>query len=164
MSTRRQTSLIDVRGLQQVDRALRAIDPDLRRQMYAEVGHLAKQRVEAAKADMPRASGALIKGTRLTKSGSKAAKAAGAGPARSRLFGFLALSSAPHARILDLAAQGRSKQGRNLVETLNARYGPAPRFLTRQFQGDLLMRESRQIVDRYIAEVNQRIEAASRAA
>lgn len=159
-----QGKLIDVRGLQQVNRALREVAPDLRRDMYREIGSLVKSRVTAAKSRMPNVSGNLVGGTFLTKAGSKKALAAGAGGRKQGLFGFQAISSAPHASILDLAKAGRP----NLITTLNERYGEAPRFLGREFLpagqgGTLLWRQSRNIVERYIGELNRRIESQAAA-
>lgn len=165
-----QGRLIDVKGLQTVDRALKAVAPDLRREMFREVGQLVKARVAAAKADTPyrrkrppsqAAKVHLRTGTRLTKAGSKVSVAAGGGSRKQGLFGFQAVSLAPHATIMDLGKpQGPVTRG------IEAKYGPAPRFLGRQFLpsgqgGTLMWRQSKNIVERYIAQLNSRIEAAA---
>lgn len=181
-----QGKLIDVRGLQQVDRALRQVDPDLRRQMYKEIGGMVKKRLTAARDRMPvgaqrnltrdsqgrlrGAGGRFVTGgsnglaasTILTKAGSKQAAAAGIGGKRQGMFGFQAISSAPHASILDLATSGNPA----LLATLNSRYGPAPRFLGREFLpsgqgGTQMWRESRAIVEKYVRELNRTIEAGA---
>lgn len=157
-----QGKLIDVRGLQQVDRALRQVDPDLRRQMYKEIGGMVKKRVTAAKDATPRRSGTAQKLTLLTKAGSKKSQALGGGSRKQGLFGFQAVSGAPYASILGLAAGGRP----NLLATLQSRYGPAPRFLAREFLpsgegGTQLWRESRAIVEKYVRELNAQIESGA---
>lgn len=168
----KQGKLVDVRGLQQVNRALRDVAPDLRREFYKDLGGAIKRRVTAAKQPpMPykrkkkgATSGHLRTLTYLTKAGSKRDVSGGR---KQGLFGFKAISAAPHASILDLAAAGRSEQGRTLVATLNARYGPAPRFLGKQLLpgsggGLELYRESQEIVARYVAELNRRIDGAAK--
>lgn len=167
----KQGKLVDVRGLQQVNRALRDVAPDLRREFYKDLGGAIKSRVQAAKKDTPykrkkkgATSGHLRTLTYLTKAGSKRDVSGGR---KQGLFGFKAISAAPHASILDLAATGRSEQGRNLVATLNARYGAAPRFLGKQLLpgqggGLELYRESQEIVARYVAELNRRIDGAAK--
>jgi hypothetical protein len=169
---RAQGLTIDVRGLQTVDRALRDIDPGLRRAFYRDLGSVIKARVQAAKKATPfkrKKKGA--KGghartlTYLTKAGAKRDLRTGV---KRGLFSFVAISAAPHASIIDLAQQGHSKQGRTLVATLNERYGPAPRFLGRQMlpgegNGDSLYRESQDIVDKYVREVNARLRGAGAA-
>lgn len=163
-----QGKLVDIRGLQQTYRALGQVAPELRRQMLAEVGGLVKKRVDAARATMPydrrrkgRPKGkphmATKSSTYLTKNNSKKDVARGR---KQGLFGFKAISNVPHANILDLAQQGRPA----LISTLNAKYGPAPRFLGRQLLpsgagGTLMWRQSKAIVERYIGEMNKRIEA-----
>jgi hypothetical protein len=166
----RQGKLIDVRGLQQVNKALRDVAPDLRREFYRDLGSTIKARVTAAKASSPfkrkkrgAPAGHLRTLTYLTKSGAKRDISGGR---KQGLFGFKAISAAPHASILDLAAQGHSPQGETLVATLNARYGPAPRFLGKQLlpgsgSGQDLYRESQQIIAKYVAELNARIDAAA---
>lgn len=166
----RQGKLVDVRGLQQVNRALRDFAPDLRREFYRDLGSTIKARVTAAKASSPykrkkrgATGGHLRTLTYLTKAGSKRDIT---GARKQGLFGFKAISAAPHASILDLAAQGHSPQGNTLVATLNARYGPAPRFLGRQLLpgaggGQDLYRESQQIVAKYVAALNARIDTAA---
>lgn len=167
----KQGRLVDVRGLQQVDRALRDVAPELRREFFKDLGGSIKRRVQAAKADTPykrkkkgATGGHLRTLTYLTKAGSKRDVSGGR---KQGIFGFKAISAAPHASILDLAKQGKSEQGRNLVQTLNARYGPAPRFLGKQLLpgeggGLELYRESQEIVTRYVAELNRQIDAAAR--
>lgn len=165
-----QGRLIDVKGLQTVDRALKEVAPDLRREMFREVGQLVKARVTAAKAASPyrrkrypsqTSSVHLRTGTKLTKAGSKVSQAAGGGSRKQGLFGFQAVSLAAHATILDLAQpQGPITRG------IEAKYGPAPRFLGRQFLpsgqgGTLMWRQSKAIVERYISQLNGRIEAAA---
>lgn len=165
-----QGRLIDVKGLQTVDRALKEVAPDLRREMFREVGQLVKARVTAAKTASPyrrkrypsqAASVHLRTGTKLTKAGSKVSQAAGGGSRKQGLFGFQAVSLAAHATILDLAQpQGPITRG------IEAKYGPAPRFLGRQFLpsgqgGTLMWRQSKAIVERYISQLNGRIEAAA---
>jgi hypothetical protein len=163
-----QGKLIDVKGLQTVDRALKQVAPDLRREMFREVGSLVKTRVSAAKAQTPyrrkRPSSQtsnvhLRTGTRLTKAGSKVSVAAGGGSRKQGLFGFQAVSLAAHATIMDLGKpQGPVTRG------IEAKYGPAPRFLGRQFLpsgqgGTQMWRQSRNIVERYIGQLNSRIES-----
>jgi hypothetical protein len=166
----KQGMLIDVRGLKQVDRALRQVAPDLRREFYRDLGHTIKARVTVAKAESPfkrkrkgATGGHLRTLTYLTKAGAKRDISGGR---KQGLFGFTAISAAPHASILDLAAQGHSKQGQTLVATLNARYGPAPRFLGKQLlpkagAGLDLYRESQGIVAKYVAELNRIIDSAA---
>lgn len=165
-----QGQLIDVKGLQTIDRALKQVAPDLRRDMFREIGGLVKTRVSAAKAETPyrrkrppgqSANVHLRTGTRLTKAGSKVSVAAGGGSRKQGLFGFQAVSLAAHATIMDVA-----KNGGPIIRGIEAKYGPAPRFLGRQFLpsgqgGTLLWRQSRAIVERYIGQLNNRIEAAA---
>ncbi len=163
----KQGALIDVKGLQTVDRALRAVAPDLRREMFREIGSMVKGRVTAAKAETPyrrkrppsqAAAVHLRTGTRLTKAGSKLSVSAGGGSRKQGLFGFQAVSLAAHATIMDLGKpQGPVTRG------IEAKYGPAPRFLGRQFLpsgqgGTQMWRQSRTIVESYIARLNARIE------
>lgn len=180
---------IDVRGLYAVQKALADIAPDLRREMYRELGSSLKARVDRAKADMPvgnhpitktRADGStytyrrprraghlgLRRYTRLSKRGSKFVKQfAGHGGRRQGLFGFVAITGPAHGSILDLAQQPHSKQGATLISTLNQRYGPAPRFLGKQFLGPFnrkqMYRESQRLVNRYIDHLNRRIESTA---
>lgn len=166
----KQGKLVDIRGLQQVNRALRDVAPDLRREFYRDLGSTIKARVTAAKADTPfkkkkpgAVGGHLRTLTYLTKAGSKRDISSGRGQG---IFGFKAISAAPHASILDLAAQGHSPQGQTLVATLNARYGPAPRFLGKQLlpgagNGKDLYRQSQQIIAKYVTLLNQRIDSAA---
>lgn len=168
-----QGKLIDVKGLQTVDRALREVAPDLRRDMFREIGGIVKARVTAAKTSTPyrrkrppsqAASVHLRTGTRLTKAGSKVSVAAGGGSRKQGLFGFQAVSLAPHATIMDVA-----KNGGPIIRGIEAKYGAAPRFLGRQFLpsgqgGTTLWRQSKEIVERYIGQLNDRIESGVGAA
>lgn len=176
----KQGRLVDVRGLQQVDRALRDVAPDLRREFYKELGGKIKTRVDAARSAMPykrkakgQNGGHLRTNTYLTKAGAKVRQTSGgaargdiSGGRKQGLFGFKAVSAAPHASILDLAKNSKTKQGAALVSTLNARYGHAPRFLGKQLlpgegAGLELYRESQQLVSKYVGELNRRIENAA---
>lgn len=163
-----QGRLIDVKGLQTVDRALRKVAPDLRREMFREIGGMVKGRVSAAKAETPYrrkrppsqvANTHLRTGTRLTKAGSKVSIAAGGGSRKQGLFSFQAVSLAAHATIMDLGKpQGPVTRG------IEAKYGSAPRFLGRQFLpsgqgGTQMWRQSKSIVESYIAKLNARIES-----
>jgi hypothetical protein len=164
----KQGALIDVKGLQTVDRALRAVAPDLRRDKFREIGTKVKGRVTAAKTETPyrrkrppsqAASVHLRTGTRLTKAGSKVSVAAGGGSRKQGLFGFQAVSLAAHATIMDL---GKPKGP--VTRGIEAKYGPAPRVLGRQFLpsgqgGTQMWRQSRNIVESYIARLNARIES-----
>lgn len=158
--------LIDVRGLNQTYRALREVAPDLSRALYKDVGSILKRRVQSAKGR----AGALAPGplphfeaaTRLTKTNKKYG-----GTGRRGLFGFAAISGHPAANIIDLAERSTTPKGATLVATLRERYGPAPRYLGREFLGDAnraeLARESQEIIARYIDLLNERIEANAKA-
>lgn len=158
--------LIDVRGLNQTYRALREVAPDLSRALYRDVGSMLKQRVTAAKGR----AGALAPGpaphfaaaTRLTKTKKKYG-----GNGRRGLFGFAAITGHPVANIIDLAEKSSTPQGATLVKTLRARYGPAPRYLGREFLGEAnraaISREADQITSRYIDALNTRIEQNAKA-
>lgn len=158
---------IDVRGLNQTYRALREVDPQLSRLFYKDLGGMLKTRVLSAKSRMPVRSGrpagtyGIAQTTRLTKAGSKYAKTVG-GRGRRGLFGFVAVTGVGHANILDLAQQAHSPQGTKLIQTLNAKYGAAPRFLGREFLGDAnrraLYAESEKLVGKYVGELNRIIE------
>jgi hypothetical protein len=94
----------------------------------------------------------------LTKAGSKLSVSAGGGSRKQGLFGFQAVSLAAHATIMDL---GKPKGP--VTRGIEAKYGPAPRFLGRQFLpsgqgGTQMWRQSRTIVESYIARLNARIE------
>lgn len=168
-----QGKLIDVKGLQTVDRALKAVAPDLRREMFREIGGMVKVRVAAAKYRSPyrrkrppsqTANAHLRTGTRLTKAGSKLSVAAGGGTRKQGLFGFQAVSLAAHATILDVA-----KNGGPIIRGIEAKYGDAPRFLAHEFLpsgqgGTQMWRESKEIVESYIARLNARIESQAGAA
>lgn len=160
-----QGDLVDIRGLQTVGRALREVAPDLRRQLFRDVGHMMKSRVEqgrvAAMATQSygRATGALPAGMYLTKAGSK--KDIG-GRGRRGLFSFVAISKVPHSSILSYVGAS----GSTLASTLNTRYGEKPRFLAGAFLGPGagggdMWAESRSIIERYIAELNARIETSA---
>ena len=160
-----QGDLVDIRGLQTVNRALREVAPDLRRQLFRDIGSMVKGRVEmgrvAAMATQTygRATGALPGGMYLTKAGSK--KDIGGGGRRG-LFSFVAISKAPHSSILSYVGAS----GSALATTLNARYGEKPRFMAGAFLGPGsgggdMWAESREIIERYIDELNARIETAA---
>lgn len=160
---------IDVRGLSKTYYLLGQVDPQLRREFYKELGSTLKSRVNSARSRMPVGSGdgphvrAL---TKLSKTNSKASKAAGVGGGfRKGLFGFVALSLPGHSMILDFATRPATKQGATLIATLNSKYGSAPRFLGREFLGAdkriQLYKESQDLVRRYIARANAQIEAAA---
>lgn len=158
-----QGKLIDLKGLQQTNRLLKEVAPDLRRQMFREIGGMVKARVTAAKDKMPSRTGRLIKETYLTKSGAKRDISGGR---KQGLFGFVAISAAPYATVLDLMANANLPRTEALLATLNQNYGNAPRFLGGQFLpagegGTVMWRESKQIVERYISEANRAIENAA---
>jgi hypothetical protein len=161
-----QGKLIDVRGLQQTNRLLREVSPDLRKQMFRDIGHLVKVRVTAARDSMPTRSGRMRKETFLTKAGSKKSQAAGGGSRKQGLFGFQAVSAAPYATIWDLMAKASRPSAVTLLSRIGQDYGPAPRFLGRQFLpsgegGTKMWRESRDIVEKYITEANKLIDQAA---
>ncbi len=160
-----QGRLIDIQGLRTVDRALRQVAPDLRREMFREIGGMVKVRVAAAKTRMPyrrkRYPGQqnnqhLRTATYLTTAGSKRDVSGGR---KQGLFGFKAISAAAHATILDVAkAQGPITRG------IEAKYGAAPRFLTHEFLpsgqgGTQMWRESKEIVETYVGRLNAEIES-----
>ena len=181
---------INVRGLYATYQLLGEVEKDLRREFMHDLGSMLKREVTQGKVGMPvgrqpsvrtRADGTTYKyqrlpkrrpggiglkrSTFLTKRGSKRMNQYAPGGRGRGLFGFVAMTGAPHGSILDLAKQGHTKQGKSLVATLNARYGPAPRFLGKQFLGEFnrkrLYRESTRIVDKYVAVANARIEKAA---
>lgn len=166
-----QGKLIDVKGLQVVDRALREVAPDLRREMFREIGGMVKVRVSAAKSRTPYRRGKrppsqaakmhLRTGTYLTKAGAKRDVSGGR---KQGLFGFKAISAAPHATIMDVA-----KNGGPIIRGIAAKYGDAPRFLAHEFLpsgagGSQMWRESKDIVESYIGRLNSRIESQAGAA
>jgi hypothetical protein len=165
-----QGALIDVKGLQTVNRALKEVAPDLRREMFREIGSMVKARVSAAKDASPYrrrrppsqvAKMHLRTGTFLTKVGSKKSIAAGGAGVKKGLFSFQAISAADHARILTYANNGGA-----IARGIEAKYGAAPRFLGREFLpsgqgGTTMWRQSRDIVERYIARLNDRIDYAA---
>lgn len=165
-----QGQLIDVKGLQTVNRALREVAPELRREMFREVGGMVKVRVSAAKWRTPyrrkrfpsqTAATHLRTGTYLTTSGSKRDVSGGR---KQGLFGFKVISSAPHATIMDLANNGGP-----VISGIVAKYGEGPRFLGREFLpsgegGTQIWRESKDIVESYIARLNALIESQAGAA
>jgi hypothetical protein len=151
--------LIDVQGLSKVSRALKDVDPQLRRRMFAEVGSLVKGRVTQAQgyAAAARKTGRHMNGIRLTRAGTKGVPGRG----RRGLFGFVALSSAPYSTIIDYGGNSTSTP---LTQSLSAKYGNEPRFIGRAFLpsgqgGTNIWRASRDIVDRYIGEINRAIES-----
>lgn len=160
-----QGRLIDIDGLRTVNGALKQVAPDLRRQMFREVGGLVKARVAAAKTKSPyrrkRYPGQqgnlhLRTATYLTTAGSKRDVSGGA---RQGLFGFKAISAAGHSRIMGLADNGGP-----VSRGIAAKYGPAPRFLAGELLpsgqgGTQMWRESKDIVERYIDLLNKRIES-----
>lgn len=165
-----QGQLIDVKGLQTVNRALKEVAPDLRREMFREIGGMVKARVSQARDDSPyrrkrppsqAAKMHLRTGTFLTKAGSKKSIAAGGGGVKKGLFSFQAISAADHARILTY-----SNNGGAIARGIEAKYGTAPRFLGREFLpsgegGTKMWRQSKEIVEKYIALLNDRIEYAA---
>lgn len=158
--------LIDIRGLQKTDRLLREVSPDLRRAMFKELGGLVKKRVAAAKARLPRRTGFAAQTTLLTKSGSKTSQAFGGSKTRRGLFGFQAITGAAYGSILDLMTKANTPRTQTMLDNLTREYGPAPRFLGREFLpsgegGTQLWRESRDIVERYIRQANDLIDQAA---
>lgn len=179
---------IDAKGLSKTYYLLGQVDKELRRDFYKEIGSTLKQRVTAAKAEMPYGSAPRVRPgrtpvvekrrqgaphmrstTKLTKTNSKAFKAisagGGGGAYRKGLFGFAAISTTGHSIILGFAQNAHSKRGQTLVQTLRERYGPAPRFLGKQFLGKAnrieLYRESQRISDRYLRILNAKIEQSA---
>jgi hypothetical protein len=160
-----QGRLVDIDGLRQVNAALRQVAPDLRRQMFREIGGMIKARVSAAKTKSPyrrkrypgqQGNAHLRTATYLTTAGSKRDVSGGG---KQGLFGFKAISAAPHASIMALADNGGP-----VARGLAAKYGPAPRFLAGEMLpsgqgGTQMWRESKQIVERYIDLLNKRIES-----
>lgn len=160
-----QGRLIDVQGLRKVNGALKEVAPDLRREMFREIGGMVKVRVNAAKARQPyrrkRSPGQqgqqhLRTSTYLTTAGSKRDVSGGG---KQGLFGFKAISAAAHASLLDVAQpQGPITRG------IANKYGAPPRFLAHEFLpsgagGTQMWRESKEIVERYIDLLNKRIES-----
>jgi hypothetical protein len=160
-----QGRLIDIKGLQTVDRALKQVTPDLRREMFREIGGMVKVRVAAAKARMPyrrkRYPGQagnlhLRTSTYLTKAGAKRDVSGGR---KQGLFGFKAITAADHGTIMDLA-----KPKGPITRGIAEKYGGPPRFLAHEFLpsgqgGTSMWRESRDIVETYIARLNREIES-----
>ncbi len=160
-----QGRLIDIKGLREVNGALRQVAPDLRREMFREVGGMVKARVAAAKVKTPyrrkrypgqQGQPHLRTATYLTTAGSKR-DVSRAG--KQGLFGFKAISAAPHATIMGLAEpKGPITRG------IAAKYGAAPRFLAQELLpsgqgGTQMWRQSKSIVEKYVALLNQRIES-----
>lgn len=88
----------------------------------------------------------------------------GGGGTRQGMFGFQAITGAPHATILDVA-QPKGPITRAITE----KYGAAPRFLAGEFLpsgrgGTQMWRESKNIVQRYVDRLNARIESQAGAA
>lgn len=160
-----QGRLIDIQGLRQVNAALKQVAPDLRREMFREVGGIIKARVAAAKTKSPyrrkrypgqQGQPHLRTATYLTTAGSKRDVSGGG---KQGLFGFKAISAAPHASIMALADNGGP-----IARGINAKYGDAPRFLAGELLpsgkgGTEMWRESKEIVERYIDLLNKRIES-----
>lgn len=158
--------VIDIRGLGQTNRLLREVSPDLRRQMFREVGSLVKKRVTAAKVKLPRVSGFAQQTTFLTKAGSKRSQMFGGGTRRQGLFGFQAITGAAYGSIIDLMERANTPRTSSMLATLEQRYGKAPRFLVGEFLpsgegGSQMWRESRDIVERYIKQANELIDKAA---
>lgn len=160
-----QGRLIDIDGLRQVNAALRQVAPDLRRQMFRDIGGILKARVSAAKTKSPyrrkrypgqQGNAHLRTATYLTTAGSKRDVSGGA---KQGLFSFKAISAAPHSRIMGLADNGGP-----IARGIQAKYGDAPRFLAGEMLpsgkgGTQMWRESKEIVERYIDLLNKRIES-----
>lgn len=179
---------IDAKGLSRTYYLLGQIDKELRREFYKEIGSSLKKRVTAAKAEMPYGFAPRVRPgrtpvvenrpqgkphmrstTSLTKTNSKKFQAlsagGGGGNYRKGLFGFAAISTTGHSLILNFAQNAHSPQGAALIATLNQRYGPAPRFLGKQFLGKSnrieLYRESQKISEKYLRILNAKIERSA---
>jgi hypothetical protein len=114
------TAEIVVWGLRDIDRALKSVAPDLRRELYARVGSAAKEVQQAAQFKAPGSIAAAIK---LRRGGGRTGKSA---------FGFRLVSESAASAILEFAgsvSSGHTPQGTSLIQTLDSRYGRTGRFV-----------------------------------
>lgn len=151
-------------GIEETQQQLGDIVAQLRKQMFREIGSMVKKRVTTAKDKMPSRSGRMVKETFLTKAGSKKSQAVGGGSRKQGLFGFQAVSAAPHATILDLMENAATPRTEAQLKTLIRDYGSAPRFLGGQFLpsgegGTEMWRESKSIIERYTEEFQKIMDA-----
>lgn len=110
--------LVTVAGINSTVATLRAIDRQLAVQFNRVLRAAANRVRDMARAKAPVDSGAMRRGIVVRK-----------GRATSSDTGWRITSLTPQGAIFEFAAQGHSRQGTSLVNTLTARYGEPGRFI-----------------------------------
>jgi hypothetical protein len=139
-------------GLRDTTKALRAVAPDLKRDMTRRMKAPIAATAAQARGLLPSRTGAARAGIKVKSGGSSKTR-----------FGFRLTQLDAGGSVIELAAAGSTAQGQSLVATLDQRYGPPGRFLYRAWDDN--ERKVYAVVAGTVndiqAELQQRINAAN---
>lgn len=140
---------ITVEGIGALQRTLGKFAPDLRRRLYAEMGHEVKTIAGVAIGLTPNVTGATRAGIKVTR-----------GKSRGGFYGFRIVQASRSGAIMEFAgsaSRGKTTQGTSLIATLDRMYGKPGRFIWQAWDqnSEGFARTMQRIIDDAVRDLNR---------